>query len=353
MLIIQANNVHEGGSKALLISFIKNVIENKDVREKIVIFLDNRFDMIQLAEIRNTDIIIINSVSPNIFSRLYSELSISFLTLKHKNTIVLSFGNLPPLFPVFGKSILFFQTVLYFQEFNKFISSYKVKFKISIEKIWIKLRIKQVQNILVQSSNVKSSLVNEYKVDELKVTIMPFTDLIELKRLDNSFIQQEQNEFFYPAIGSSHKNHLTLIDAWVVLANEGIFPTLVVTLDERYSEIIEKLEFANKKFNIKYVNLGHVSRDDVMKQMVKSRALVFPSHCESFGLPLLEARENKIPIIAGELDFVRDLVTPSETFNPLSALSIARALKRFLKFEENAATIHTSKDFVNFILNKN
>jgi len=51
-------------------------------------------------------------------------------------------------------------------------------------------------------------------------------------------------------------------------------------------------------------------------------------------LPLIEAREANIDIIAPELDYVRDVVCPVETFDPLSPISIARAVKRYLGIPE-------------------
>jgi glycosyltransferase involved in cell wall biosynthesis len=57
---------------------------------------------------------------------------------------------------------------------------------------------------------------------------------------------------------------------------------------------------------------------------------VFPSVSESFGLPLIEARQVGLPIVASELDFVRDVCEPEHSFDPYSSVSIARAIRRFL-----------------------
>ena len=63
-------------------------------------------------------------------------------------------------------------------------------------------------------------------------------------------------------------------------------------------------------------------------------ALVFPSLGESFGLPLIEARQAGLSILAPELDYVRDVCEPAQTFDPQSATSIARAVKRFLQLAD-------------------
>jgi glycosyltransferase involved in cell wall biosynthesis len=75
--------------------------------------------------------------------------------------------------------------------------------------------------------------------------------------------------------------------------------------------------------------LGRAEIDAAYRQ---SGALIFPSLTESFGLPLIEARGRDLPILAGELDYVRDVCVPVETFDPRSPRSIARAVKRHLGY---------------------
>ena len=70
---------------------------------------------------------------------------------------------------------------------------------------------------------------------------------------------------------------------------------------------------------------------------------------ESLGLPLLEAKECNLSIIASELDYVRDVCEPNFTFNPLSPFSIAHAVKRYLKIEMPLDKPISSKSFIKFI----
>ena len=72
----------------------------------------------------------------------------------------------------------------------------------------------------------------------------------------------------------------------------------------------------------------------MLLELLRSKALIFPSLAESFGLPLVEAQEFNKPILASELDFVRDVCSPVDTFDPKSSLSIARAVKRFLGYTD-------------------
>ena len=76
---------------------------------------------------------------------------------------------------------------------------------------------------------------------------------------------------------------------------------------------------------------------------LNSKAFIYPSKEEFLGLPLIEASNFNLPILAPELDYVRDILDPIETFDPNSAMSIKRALKRFLGiYEEKIKVIETT-----------
>ena len=87
-----------------------------------------------------------------------------------------------------------------------------------------------------------------------------------------------------------------------------------------------------------------------MELYKRSCALVCPSTSESFGLPLLEATTCGLPIVASELDYVRDLVSPVETFDAGSAVSISRAVRRFLGRPEAPLPVMTASEFLEKIL---
>jgi hypothetical protein len=63
----------------------------------------------------------------------------------------------------------------------------------------------------------------------------------------------------------------------------------------------------------------------------------------------LEAKQIQLPIIASELDYVRDFVIPMETFDPNSSLSIARAIKRTLGIIDNPVNTLSADEFLSII----
>ena len=54
-------------------------------------------------------------------------------------------------------------------------------------------------------------------------------------------------------------------------------------------------------------------------------------------------------MLAAELDYVRDILDPVETFDPNSPVSIARAVKRYLGKEENPLPLTDAEKFLHLL----
>jgi glycosyltransferase involved in cell wall biosynthesis len=53
--------------------------------------------------------------------------------------------------------------------------------------------------------------------------------------------------------------------------------------------------------------MGAPGKSEVMKELQISDMLVFPSLCESFGLPLVEAISVNKPIVAADLPYAHEV----------------------------------------------
>ena len=109
--------------------------------------------------------------------------------------------------------------------------------------------------------------------------------MIQKKRF--SLISNNKNHFFYPADGAGHKNHLRLLEAFLLI-NENY--KLYLTLSENdFSKLSEKFPSLKTKSS-KIINLGQMPRKKILKfYNEKVGTLIFPSLDESFGIPLIEA----------------------------------------------------------------
>jgi glycosyltransferase involved in cell wall biosynthesis len=157
----------------------------------------------------------------------------------------------------------------------------------------------------------------------------------------------DSHDFVYVSSGEAHKNHRRLVEAWILLAQAGHFPSLALTLDPRsFPELCAWIESRSREHKLRIENKGVLPYSDIRELYRASGALIFPSTLESFGLPLIEARNAGLAVLAPELDYVRDVVNPDQVFDPVSATSIARAVRRHLRLDEPALRIVDAKAFV-------
>jgi glycosyltransferase involved in cell wall biosynthesis len=173
------------------------------------------------------------------------------------------------------------------------------------------------------------------RVDIRIIPFMPSGVLQDCYKSNPHKDYYDKNKFIYVASGLPHKNHINLLLAWVYLAKLGFYPELTLTIDKKHTELIAKLNYYRGEFGIKICNVGLVNHDQIFDLYKAHSALIYPSISESFGLPLLEAKLISMDIIAGELDYVRDICSPVETFNPESHISIAKAIMRYGKKNYN------------------
>lgn len=322
-LIVYAVNVHSGGGASLLSAILEEFLEV----DELVLFCDQRMCLPPSINSR----ISVNTVEPSLVERLRAERKLR--DLAQNKDVVLAFGNLPPVYSLTAKVVLFLQN-RYLVDPKMPLAGFNVsaRLRIFLERMWLRSRICNVDRVIVQTQTMSELFELAFGRPAEVIALRPIHESKRTSVVKGSTTSQKQYDFVYVSSGEPHKNHRVLIEAWVCLAKSGFKPSLALTLDlDKNKEILELVNASNDNFGTKIINLGQLVADDVEAVYQSSAALIFPSTGESFGLPLLEAAEQGLPILAGELDYVRDLVDPVESFDPRSPRSIARAVMRFLK----------------------
>lgn len=248
--------------------------------------------------------------------------------------VLFCFNSLPPTVKSIGKVIVYVHAPhfvgLHVGVRYDFIS----RIRFILERLWFRVGAKNVDEFWVQTQSMQRALTLAFP--DAVVRIMPFVDEQLASSLSTQKYQAEEihaspSIYFYPADGVGHKNHVTLLQAWEYLAtrHEKNCPQLLLTLS--YHDFIRVcLQASVLKSEPHIKNLGPLKRQDVLEQLKNSDGLIFPSRAETFGLPLLEAMALQTPILVSELDYSRDVCIPAQTFDPRSAISIARAVERHL-----------------------
>jgi len=336
-LVISAANVHLGGGFALLSALLEALGEDLQAR----LILDERMSLPKGLPLR----LVVNQVRPTIWGRLVGEWRLRKWT--GTEDVVLCFGNLPPLFRLRGNVLLFLQNryLLEPRSLKGFPFFHRVR--ITLERLWFRWGKRNVTHFIVQTPSMRRTVEQSLRMPS---TVLPFSeDPKSYTRVIDTpcDTMKVKKNFLYVASGEPHKNHRNLMEAWALLAMEEIKPGLYLTLDKsRFSELCAWIEGKTKSLGLNVTNLGSISAQDLDRVYKESLALIYPSDFESLGLPLIEARCAGLPILASEMDYVRDTVDPEETFDPNSPVSIARAVKRYLKIPEQCLPVMNARDFL-------
>lgn len=327
-IILYAPNVHVGGGVVLL----KAILE--EWSGKYTLF--GIFDARAQSELKLPADSPAIWVQPTITERLATEFKLK--TIASSSDIVFCFHGLPPLLRLRSHVVLYHQNRLLLDLINLKGYARFVGWRIKIERFWSQAFRSNVDHYFVQTETMRR-LIKNSKIHYSRITVAPF--FCQMEAPSKRYVQYD---FAYLADGLPHKNHERLAEAWAILANNGIRPSLIVTLGPKDRVLAEFLKQYSEKNSLNIRNFGQISRKDVTNLYASVRCLIFPSLGESFGLPLVEASQYKIDIIAPELDYVRDVCCPTQTFDPTSSLSIARAVKRYLGVSESVARYYSPNE---------
>lgn len=283
------------------------------------------------------------AVRPTLFSRLLAE--VRLWRRVAENDVVLCFHGLVPLFPLKGEVIVFLQNRILLNGDNLQDFPLRARMRLSVERLMLKMLTRGVKKFIVQTPSMAAQ-AQSFLGPGAVVVVCPF---VVAAHAGIEKPSEKRFDYVYVASADSHKNHHKLLEAWCLLAQQDVRPSLALTVPHgsSLSAMIERLK---KQWQLNVVNLGHISALEVSTLYDQSAALIYPSTTESLGLPLIEANERRLPIVAAELDYVRDIVEPVETFDPDSHVSIARAVKRHLGVAEFRQPMHGPEVFLEEVL---
>lgn len=321
-LFVHAINVHQGGGAVLLCELLRAIPLDVET----IVNVDDR--MAVPADL--PDHIYFERVEPTLLGRFAAERRLADTVAPDDR--VLCFGNLPPLFRLRCEAVVFLQ--------NRYLVDpcaplgslpLKPRIRLWLERAWLRGRRLNASRYIVQTPSMQRLAAQQLGVP---VICAPFVPVGVLGQVGGRTGQQF--DFLYVASGEAHKNHAALIEAWGLLADEGVFPSLALTLAPEYAPALSAHVAQAAACGLHIQNVGVLSHDGVLAMYRASGALIYPSSFESFGLPLIEARQAGLPVLAPELDYVRDVTDPDETFDPRSPISIARAVRRHLEGRKQA-----------------
>ena len=335
-IFVNACNIHVGGGKVLLDDFIYGIINSKYINNNYIFIIDKRYKNKNLDKNKNIKFLKINR-----FLRLLMDFYIYF-KIKEKDKLFI-FSNLPPLFKFRNQTILILSSRFYLERYNLKNTKMIIRIHMMLQNIFFNIFIKNINELIVPTTSMYKLAISNKNIK--KVTIFPF----KLNDLINKNLNNEKKHFIYVASGQEYKNHENLFKCWDFLEKNNIQIKLIVTLEEK--DFKRKIQNSNYKGS-NIINYPNLKRKELINLYLSSIALIYPSFFESYALPLVEANNINLPILASELDYVRDIVDPNETFNPHSYVSIYKSIKRFLRAKDEKVKINEPINFLDSYLNE-
>jgi glycosyltransferase involved in cell wall biosynthesis len=330
-LLLYAPNVNIGGGLVLLKALLRDCPAPISVA-----FLDQRAQ----SQLRTDGAAEVLWCRPTLASRLGAEWRL--WRIRRPGDVLVCLHNLPPLLPGPGNVTVFVQNRSMLRRRSLAGLRGKTALRTQAESLLLRWLGGAVDRFVVQTVSMAADLraaVGLADTSPVPVVVMPFSDPLRPAQR-----QEQRWDFIYPADGALHKNHGVLIDAWVRLARLGVRPSLLLTVAPD-SAIGRAASAAAALDGVRIECSGSVPHGQLLGIYAQCSALVFPSLMESFGLPLVEATGLGLPIVAAELDYVRDICKPAETFDPRSAVSLSRAVLRHMGREEAPAAQRAVADF--------
>lgn len=185
--------------------------------------------------------------------------------------------------------------------------------------------------LIAISEYTKKSLQEMYGVTPKKIKVIYLAPQ-EIKKGSVS-LKTPQEFLLYPAALWPHKNHRVLIKALGILKDR--FPSLqmVCTGMTKGRGLKDELEAMAEAEGLKerVLFLGFVSDAELYSLYTGAKALVYPSAFEGFGIPLVEAFQLGLPVVAADNSSITEVVNGAGILVPTGdAEALARAIERVL-----------------------
>jgi len=267
---------------------------------------------------------------------------------KDKFDKVFCFGNLGPPISLNMPVYTYFHQSMYLnipKELN-----YYQRFVLKIKSEIFEYLLNNTDFLIVQSNLMKERVNKKFKLSKDRILTIPFYQENNLK----SGVTRIKDSFIYVSGGGAHKNHKRLIEAFCAFYDKTKKGKLIITIGDNFSELLDVIILLQQK-GYPIINIGFVTREDLIQYYYASEYLIFPSLEESFGLGIAEAIDGGCKVIGANLPYIYEVCRPSIIFNPTDIKDIERAFYNAIEKKEQKTEkkIYNQIDELLNILNNN
>jgi glycosyltransferase involved in cell wall biosynthesis len=155
-----------------------------------------------------------------------------------------------------------------------------------------------------------------------------------LKKENGDSARDKTIKIFYPSSPPDYKGYDQLFDILFELKQRGIKALLYLTIDkDEKQRYIKKMHQHGLDDSI--IFLGRVTHAEMIQFYQESDLMIFPSLCDSFGFPMLEAMASGLPIVAVDTDLNREICESAALYYPANDCRRGARLVQDLMIEAN------------------
>lgn len=180
----------------------------------------------------------------------------------------------------------------------------------SAKRRWVIRSLKKANRVTLQTAALATAIMKDTGMEEGRITVIPHGPGQAVRaELPRSFPRDRPWNLGYTTKFGVQKNFDVLFDAVALLLQSGKDLRLHLTLDPALShnrDLLARAEMVGIKNVV--INHGEIGVQQIKELYDQIDLFVFPSLCESFGFPLLEAMANGIPLLASNIASNREII---------------------------------------------
>jgi glycosyltransferase involved in cell wall biosynthesis len=194
--------------------------------------------------------------------------------------------------------------------------------------------------VCVQTQWTKQDFMECYGIAEEKIAVISWGSVFNAYQPPSTEATQATAEkyglpkrfFFYPAVTWPHKNHKIILHALHLLrTQDGSLPHIYFTGSQTgYRTTLEKLaQDLGVREQVHF--LGFLAPEELQSVFRSATAMIFASKFEGFGLPILEAFQARLPVLASSATTLPEVARDGALyFDPDSPLELAGLMRMML-----------------------
>lgn len=228
----------------------------------------------------------------------------------------------------------------------------------------LRLNLRRAKHILTGTEASLQTIIERYKVERNKITIIPntvdkkllFDPLKDMKYIKPESVKSNEIKMIYTGGSEYRKNIKSLVASLESLEDSGQSTKLWVTgeCDQIWHNAIKGL---NKNYHKNITFLGRLSFEQLKIKYLQSDLIIYPSLCEGFGRAVLEAKMLGKPIACSDLPCLREVgknypvyFSPYDIADMVSAIKSASMQKQLTpEYDERYDRKNVAETFNNFM----